>query len=99
MRQAAIGSLRRTEMARQIDCITKPNAHSDHEAITHVGGSEFYVTRQKCADETDRIPGSYFVYVGGYRTEVTTYVKNGVKFIRTRADSTKKDNLLSLSQC
>jgi hypothetical protein len=86
-------------MAVQITCITKPDRYSDHEAITHVGGSGFKITRQQCANNIDSGAESYFVHVAGYRTEVTTYVKNGVKFIKTRADATKKDNLLSLPEC
>ena len=86
-------------MARQITCITKPHPHSDHEAITNVGGSDFYITRQQCADDTDRVRGSYFVEVRGARTVVTTYVKNGAKYIRTKPDYTLRDNLLNLDQC
>lgn len=86
-------------MPLQITCITKPNAHSTHEAITHVGGSGFYITREKCADDIDNRRQSYFVHVGLYKTDVTTYTKNGVKYIKTKADSTQKDNLLSLPQC
>ncbi len=38
-------------MAGQITCITKPDPHNSHEAITHVGGvrangTGFYITRQ-----------------------------------------------------
>jgi nucleotide-binding universal stress UspA family protein len=87
------------QMASQITCITKPHPHNDHEAITNVGGAAFYITRQECANNIDSGRETYFVHVGAFRTEVTTYVKNGVKYIRTRADSTQKDNLLSLPQC
>jgi uncharacterized protein DUF3892 len=34
-----------------------------------------------------------------YDIPVTTYVKNGIKYIRTVADETTFDNLLSLDQC
>ncbi len=86
-------------MAKQITCITKPDRYSDHEAITHVGGAGFYITRQECANNIDSGRESYFVSVGGFTTTVATYSKNGVKFIKTRRDATLKDNLLSLPEC
>jgi len=54
----------RTTMPRQITCITKPDVHSSHEAITHVGGSSFYITREQCADDIRFRRESYFVHVG-----------------------------------
>jgi hypothetical protein len=84
---------------RQITCITKPDAESSHEAITHVGGAGFYITRKQCADDIDGGVNSYFVKVGSDEADVTTYVREGVKYIRTKPDSTKRDNLLSLSKC
>jgi hypothetical protein len=91
----------RTTMPRQITCITKPDVHSSHEAITHVGGSSFYVTREQCADDIRFRRESYFVHVGLYQTSVEAYQRNntGPWFIRTKQDNTQKDNLLSLLQC
>ncbi len=92
-------------MASQITCITKPGGHHNtHEHITHVGGvrsdgAKFYITRQRCADDIDSRADSYFVRVGQNQATVTTYLKNGVKFIKTTPDSTTKDNLLNLQDC
>jgi hypothetical protein len=91
-------------MASQITCITKPDPQSTHEAITHVGGKRssgttFRITRLQCADDIDSRRDTYFVQVGRDHSWVTTYERNGVKFIRTEPDSTKRDNLLSLPQC
>ena len=91
-------------MAGQFTCITKPQPHSDHEAITNVGGTRgsgarFYITRTECANDIDAGRDTYFVLVRGARANVTTYVRNGVKYIRTTPDSTRRDNLLSLPPC
>ena len=86
-------------MSRRITCITKPNAHSTHEAITHVGGSGLYITRTECANDIRSGRESYHVKVGFYDVAVVAYERGGVWFIRTTPDSTTKDNLLSLGQC
>lgn len=91
-------------MASRITCITKPDAQSSHEHITHVGGirqdgSGFYITREQCANDIDALRETYYVMVRTAQANVTTYNRNGVKFIRTVADRTLRDNLLSLPQC
>ncbi len=86
-------------MARQITCITKPDVYNTHETITHVGGSGFYITRLECANDIDAGRESYFVKVGTDRAEVTTYVKNGVQFIKTTPAWTQRDNPLCPPKC
>lgn len=91
-------------MASEIACITKPHAHSLLEAITHVGGLrrngvQFYITREECADDIRNSRESYCVHAGHSYTDVEAYKHNGEWFIRTKPDSTQKDNLLSLAQC
>ncbi len=91
-------------MASRIDCITKPHPHSPLEHITHVGGTRssglrFKITRTQCADDINSRRESYFVQVGSDKIGVETYVLHGTKFIKTKPDNTKRDNLLSLPQC
>jgi hypothetical protein len=91
-------------VSNQVTCITKPHPHSPREHITHVGGvnSEgafWYYTRLEVADMIDSGRYNFHVKVGRYDIPVTTYVRNGVKYIRTAPDETTKDNLLSLDQC
>jgi hypothetical protein len=94
------------DMPSQIKCITKPHPHSDHEAITHVGGNRdngngayFYITRQQCADDIRLKRESYFVHVGTNTIAVEAYERGGNWYIRTKPDNTQRDNLLSLPQC
>ena len=91
-------------MTNQVTCITKPHPHSPREHITHVGGLNaqggyWYYTREQVADMIDGGNYSFHVKVGTYDVPVRTYVLHGVKYLRTVADDTTKDNLLSLDQC
>jgi len=86
-------------MSKQITCITKPNTQSSHEAITHVGGSGFYITRAQCVSDIRDGRESYHVRAGGYDVSVIAYEREGTWFIKTKPDATQKDNLLSLGQC
>jgi Protein of unknown function (DUF3892) len=91
-------------MAGQITCITKPDPHNSHEAITHVGGvrangTGFYITRQECAADIVNRQDTYFVRAGQNRIGVEAYQRQSVWYIKTRPDHTQKDNLLNLPQC
>jgi hypothetical protein len=86
-------------MNRQITCIVKPNVHSTHEAITEVGGPGFRVSRTECANDIVARRHNYHVKVGLYDVAVTAYERNSTWYIKTKPDSTQKDNLLSLRQC
>jgi Protein of unknown function (DUF3892) len=88
-------------MAGQITCITKPDPHNSHEAITHVGGvrangTGFYITRQECAADIVNRQDTYFVRAGQNRIGVEAYQRQSVWYIKTRPDHTQKDNLLNL---
>jgi hypothetical protein len=91
-------------VSNQVTCITKPHPHSPREHITHVGGISpqgvfWYHTREQVADMIDSGNYNFHVRVGIYDVPVRTYVLHGVKYIRTAADDTTRDNLLSLDQC
>jgi hypothetical protein len=98
-------SKRRVAMvSNQVTCITKPHPHSPREHITHVGGLNangdfWYFTRERLANMIDSGQYNFHVRVGGYDVPVRSYVLHGVKYIRTAADDTIRDNLLSLDQC
>ncbi len=91
-------------MVNRVTCITKPHPHSPREHITHVGGVNpdggyWYLTREQVADMIDSGQYSFHVTVGIYDVPVRTYILHGVKYIRTAADDTTRDNLLNLDQC
>jgi hypothetical protein len=78
-------------MANQITCITKPDPHNSHEAITHVGGvrangAGFYITRQECAGDIVNRQDTYFVRVGqilGCPAEAAYCGFRELRFVRT----------------
>jgi hypothetical protein len=88
----------------RVTCITRPHPHSPREAITHLGGisgsgDRWYLTRQQVAAAIDSGQYDFHVRVGAYDIPVRTYMLHGVKYVRTVADDTIVDNLLSLDQC
>lgn len=89
----------------QIICITKPNAQSPHEHITHVGNPLWSMKRLSVEDVIQRIKNkidTFYVedsqgnraYVG-----VVEASPGRREHIRTYADRKWTDNLLSLNQC
>jgi hypothetical protein len=86
-------------MAKQITCINKNNRESAHERITHVGGAGWRVTQQAAISDIESGRESYYVNQNGERVEVIVATRNGVKYLKTKADSAETNNLLSLPEC
>lgn len=90
---------------RQVTCITKSDPNStQHEHITHLGNSAdgWKQTREEVIRHIDTAAHTYFVKdpATGKRSEVVVVrPTSGVPYVRTRADGTLNDNLLSLKQC
>jgi hypothetical protein len=90
-------------MPNQITCITKPNRDSAHEHITRVGGlnpqrQHFNISREEVIAYIKK-GTTFHVKVGGFDVPVLIESRNGVEYIKTKPDWTKKDNLLSLPEC
>jgi hypothetical protein len=91
----------------RITCINKPDRNSPVEHITHVGGyggtqwklSVEEVMRRIESKGTDH--EDFYVHTGNAEADVIVIqaTANKRKHIRTVADSTKVDNLLSLPEC
>ena len=88
----------------EISCINKKDRKSRHEPIDHVGGLNPDGTRWKLT-EAEAISGieagkwSFWTRGGGQRADVIIATHNGRKYLKTTADTTVKDNLLSLPEC
>jgi hypothetical protein len=86
-----------------VTCINKPDRYSQVEHITHVGGFGSSAWKLTVEDVIARIESGtegFFVRVGEYETDVEVVSPPGRrKYIKTRPDATKKDNLLSLPEC
>ena len=87
----------------QITCIIKPNVHSPHEHITHLGNSPNWIwTREKVIASIDAGENTFFVrdIKTGKRANVAVVREAGkLPYLRTHADGYYNDNLLSLNQC
>ena len=89
----------------QIHCINKSDRTSRWESISNIGGVNNNGTRWKMS-QTEAIKdiglGTYefFVKAGSAETNVIVATSSqGNKYLKTEADSTTKDNLLSLPEC
>jgi len=84
-------------MAKQITEIHISSPGTHHHQITEVKlASGARKKREIVADEIDKGTESYYVSVDSTTVDVATEVVNTVKYIRTKPDATKKDNLLNL---
>lgn len=83
----------------QVTCITKPNRTSQHEHITHLGGTFGHWQRDIVIQAIETKTHTFYTYVNGNRGDVG--VVNGAtgKYLRTYADGKWNDNLLSLREC
>lgn len=90
----------------RVECITKPNRESKHEHITHLGGrggGGWWWTREQVITSIESKTNTFYVLdpISGKRSEVgVVKPKDGhAPYLRTHADGTWNDNLLSLPQC
>jgi len=93
----------------QVTCITKPHPQSAHEHITHIGGSDggsgspWKITREEAIQYIDSRTHSFYVMDPNTRKRAEVGVirpsDGRAPFLRTYADGTWTDNLLSLRQC
>jgi hypothetical protein len=83
----------------QVTCITKPNRNSPHESITHLGGSNWYWTRQQVITSIEGKTNTFYTMVGDTRANVAVVDGANGKYVRTHADGKWNDNLLALKDC
>lgn len=93
----------------RVTCITKPQPHSPHEHITHIGGpgngagERWKLTREEAIRHIESKTHRFYVLDPrtGKRAEIgVVHPTDGRQpFLRTHADGQWNDNLLSLSQC
>ena len=92
-------------MAVRIQCINKTHRSNIHERISHVGGLNNDGTRWKetVTSVISYIKNgtySFYVQVGNNTAEVIVATSAaGYEYLKTKADTTTVDNLLSLPEC
>lgn len=87
----------------QVTCIIKPHPQSPHEHITHLGNQPTWLwTREQVIASIDAKTNTFFVRDSqtGKRADVGVVRETGkAPYVRTYADGTWNNNLLSLNQC
>lgn len=83
----------------QITCINKLPRNSTHEGITHLGGHGWKWTRQQVVESINAKTNTFFTLVGGSRADVGVVNGPTSAYVRTYANGTWNDNLLSLPEC
>lgn len=86
-------------MAKQITCINKNDRDSKYERITHVGGAGWKRTLQEAISDIESGRESYYVSRDGKKVNVVVATRNRVKYLKTEADDSEPNNLLSLPEC
>ncbi|MDB5122348.1 MAG: hypothetical protein JWP94_477 [Mucilaginibacter sp.] len=87
----------------QVVCITKPNADSTYEHITQIGydddGTVYLIPASTVIKRIEANDKEFYVKAAGETVYLIVYERDDKKFIKTKPDDTKKDNLLKLRQC
>ncbi len=87
----------------KVTCITKNPPHSNyHEHITHIGGANWYITREDAIRRIDTGTERFYVHDAVRNVSVWVGVVRPMRhqpYLRTYADGDWNDNLLSLGSC
>ena len=87
-------------MADQITCINKDDRQNPYQRITHVGGVGWKMTQQDAIRAIENRQRSFYVSRGGRAVGVlVTTSQYGNRYLKTEADSSEPNNLLSLPEC
>jgi hypothetical protein len=91
-------------MTNRVTCINKTDRYNPWERIRHLGGTkdgggQWGCSQQECVSY---IESGYTFYVQQGQNKVYLEVAvspEGNKYVKTKADRTPQDNLLSLPEC
>jgi len=88
----------------EITCIVKDDRKSRHERIQRVGGTNldgrrWSLTEDQAIVGIENKTYEFYTRGGGQLTDVIVATHDGHKYLKTKADTTTKDNLLSLPTC
>ena len=86
-------------MSRQVKCINKTDRANRHERISHIGGDWGRITETEAVRQIKADRSAFHVRVGNNDVRVIIAVHQGREYLKTEADNTIVDNLLSLPEC
>jgi hypothetical protein len=98
---------REDRLAYQVTCIHKDDRPNPYERITHVGGSSggpdggyWKITQEEAIQGIESGKWSFHVNRGGGSVRVIVATSpHGNKYLKTEADGSEPNNLLSLPEC
>lgn len=87
----------------QVSCIKHVGGRDQHGHIVGIGGyyngKSFYYTETAAIQEIKKGTLAFYTAVNGNSAWVIIETRNGHEFLKTQADHSKLDNLLSLPPC
>lgn len=83
----------------QVTCTTRQAGTFHHEAITHLGGAGWYLTKAQVIQSIEQQTNAYYTHVNGVSAWVGVVEGQNGKYLRTYADGKYNDNLLALPAC
>jgi hypothetical protein len=86
-------------ISRQVKCINKTDRQSRHEKIRNIGGDWGKISESNAITYIENGTYSYYTLVNNNRANVIIREHEGRKYLKTDADTTTLDNLLSLDNC
>ena len=87
----------------EIKCINKSDRYNPHERITHVGGvtdGRWRITQEDAIQLIENKTWRFYVKVIDKPVWIVVAISQyGNKYLKTEADGTQPNNLLSLPEC
>lgn len=83
----------------QVTCINKQPRNNPHEGITHLGGYNWWWTRDQVIHAIESGMHTFFTQVNGDRVDIGVYKGPHGPYVRTYSNGHWSDNLLSLAEC
>ena len=88
----------------RVQCINKREHYNPHERILFIGGvnpdgGRWKLSQPEAIKAIQDGTYSFFVHTGVYTVDVEVAYHEGHPYLKTKPDSTGKDNLLALPEC
>ena len=86
----------------RVTCINKPDRDSQHDRITHLGGTNWKWTAQQVINSINAQTNTFYVLdAQNHRSKVgvVTPTDGRAPYLRTHADGAWNNNLLALPEC
>jgi hypothetical protein len=94
---------RKRVMAKQVRCVNKIPRNDPHLRIRNIGGvingRRWKLSQADAIRKIEAGTSSFYVRVGNSRVDVVVAKHERRKYLKTRPDRSRKNNLLSLPEC